>query len=190
MATFWHTFQDDGTVKSSQPGESGGCTPYRSIPCHEQSCGVCFSWGGRYQGVIKRCRLSWLTNSALVDESKCGGVGGGGLRCLSQWVQLRTWSSNKLWTLTLYLTYDRDTLYISPNTDSWKVHWKCSKCLKNSLLWYLIQIFLLVSVYLFQFVNSSSVTYKKRDQLIIKFFSKLARRNMVKWEQCLQYSKM
>jgi hypothetical protein len=25
------------------------------------------------QGVTKRCRLSWLTNSALVYEPKCGG---------------------------------------------------------------------------------------------------------------------
>jgi hypothetical protein len=29
------------------------------------------------QGVTKRCRLSWLTNSALVYEPKCGGMGGG-----------------------------------------------------------------------------------------------------------------
>jgi hypothetical protein len=33
-------------------------------------------------GVTKRCRLSWLTNSTLVYEPKCGG--GGGLRHLSQ----------------------------------------------------------------------------------------------------------
>jgi hypothetical protein len=26
------------------------------------------------QGVTKRCRLSWLTNSALEYEPKCGGV--------------------------------------------------------------------------------------------------------------------
>ncbi len=32
-----------------------------------------------YKGVTKRCRLSWLTNSALVDEPKCGGWGGGGV---------------------------------------------------------------------------------------------------------------
>jgi hypothetical protein len=37
----------------------------------------------RYQGVTKRCRLSWLTNSALVNEYKCGG-GGGELQGLSQ----------------------------------------------------------------------------------------------------------
>ncbi len=30
----------------------------------------------RTQGVTKRCRLSWLTNSALVYEPKCGGRGG------------------------------------------------------------------------------------------------------------------
>ncbi len=29
------------------------------------------------QGVTKRCRLSWLTNSTLVHEPKCGGKGGG-----------------------------------------------------------------------------------------------------------------
>jgi hypothetical protein len=34
------------------------------------------------QGVTKRCRLSWLPNSALVYEPKCGGRGE--LRVLSQ----------------------------------------------------------------------------------------------------------
>ncbi len=32
--------------------------------------------GGGGKGVTKRCRLSWLTNSALVYEPKCGGGGG------------------------------------------------------------------------------------------------------------------
>jgi hypothetical protein len=31
---------------------------------------------GQNQGVTKRCRLSLLTNSALVYESQCGGMGG------------------------------------------------------------------------------------------------------------------
>ncbi len=41
---------------------------------------------GYEQGVTKRRRLSWLTNSALVYEPKCGGIGGGGgdLRGFSQ----------------------------------------------------------------------------------------------------------
>jgi hypothetical protein len=46
---------------------------------------------GQVRGVTKRCRLFWLTNSALVYEPKCGGRGGGGrggltlgLRGLSQ----------------------------------------------------------------------------------------------------------
>ncbi len=38
-----------------------------------------------------------LTNSALVHEPKCWGEGGGGLRGLSQWVQLYTRSPNKFW---------------------------------------------------------------------------------------------
>jgi hypothetical protein len=29
------------------------------------------------QGITQRCRLSWLTNSALVYEPKCGGGGEG-----------------------------------------------------------------------------------------------------------------
>jgi hypothetical protein len=49
-----------------------------------------------------------LTNSALAHEPSCGG-GGGGVAwvsvTLSQWIQLCTWSPNKLWK-TLYLTYD------------------------------------------------------------------------------------
>ncbi len=32
---------------------------------------------GLYQGVTKRCRLSWLAISALIYESKYGGGGGG-----------------------------------------------------------------------------------------------------------------
>jgi hypothetical protein len=46
-------------------------------------------------GVTKRCRLPWLTNSALVYKPKCWGRGE--LRGLSQWVQLCTWSPNTLW---------------------------------------------------------------------------------------------
>ncbi len=33
------------------------------------------------QGVTKTCRLSWLTNSALVYEPKRGGGGGGDCGC-------------------------------------------------------------------------------------------------------------
>ncbi len=48
------------------------------------------------QGVTKSCSLSWLTNSALVYEPKCGGRGGvAGSRPMS--VQLCTWSPNILW---------------------------------------------------------------------------------------------
>ncbi len=31
------------------------------------------------QGLTERCRLSWLTNSALIYEPKCEGEGGGGV---------------------------------------------------------------------------------------------------------------
>jgi hypothetical protein len=59
------------------------------------------------QGVTKRCRLSWLTNSALV-EPKCGGRGGScGVsaneyscavdNCTVYLGSMCTWSPNKLW---------------------------------------------------------------------------------------------
>ncbi len=47
------------------------------------------------QGVTKRCRLSWLTNSALVYEPECGGSGGvAGSQPMSTAVHR---SPNKLW---------------------------------------------------------------------------------------------
>ncbi len=55
------------------------------------------------QGVTKRCRLSWLTNSALVYEPNCGG----GFRGLSQRVQLYTHGAQIYFVdLTPYLPYD------------------------------------------------------------------------------------
>ncbi len=46
------------------------------------------------RGVTKRCRLSWLTHSALVYAPKRWRGGGAVVRA---WVQLCTWSPNKLW---------------------------------------------------------------------------------------------
>ncbi len=47
------------------------------------------------QGITKRCRLSWLTNSDLVYELKCGGSGGvAGSQPMSTVVHR---SPNKLW---------------------------------------------------------------------------------------------
>jgi hypothetical protein len=54
----------------------------------------------------KRCRLYWLTNSALVYEPKCGGRGG---VAESQPMSTAVHSSpNKLWrsTVTPYLSYN------------------------------------------------------------------------------------
>jgi hypothetical protein len=53
----------------------------------------------RHRGVTKKCRLSWLTNSAIVYEPKCGrmgwmGWGGGGVSANEQ--SLCAWSLNKL----------------------------------------------------------------------------------------------
>ncbi len=62
------------------------------VPYH-----VC--WWSRYvcstQWVTKRCRLSWLTNSAPPPPPPGPGGGGGGLQSHSQWVQQCTWIPNK-----------------------------------------------------------------------------------------------
>ncbi len=55
-----------------------------------------------------KCRLSWLTNSALVYESKCGGEGGGVARSQPMsTVQLYTGAQINFEDLTSYLTYVR-----------------------------------------------------------------------------------
>jgi hypothetical protein len=58
------------------------------------------------QGVTKRCLLSWLTNSALVYEPICWGIGGRGWGVSASSCAC-TWSTNKLWrsnfTFNLYV---------------------------------------------------------------------------------------
>ncbi len=54
------------------------------------------------QGVTKRCRLSWLTNSALVHEPKC--VGGGGFG-VSASERLYTGAQINFGDLTPYLIW-------------------------------------------------------------------------------------
>ncbi len=56
------------------------------------------------RGLQKICRLSWLTNRALVYEPKCGRRGE--LRCLSQWEQPSTGAKINFGDLTSYLTYE------------------------------------------------------------------------------------
>jgi hypothetical protein len=52
------------------------------------------------QGVSKRCRLSWLTNSAVLNKPEWGG-GEGGIRGLS-WIELWIYSAKKLWRSNNY----------------------------------------------------------------------------------------
>ncbi len=66
------------------------------------------------QTLLYSCGLSWLTNSALVYEPKCGGRGGGGeggvaVAGLSQWVWLYTGAQINFGDLTPYLIYDWQT---------------------------------------------------------------------------------
>jgi hypothetical protein len=57
------------------------------------------------QGVTKTCRLSLLTNSALVYKSQYGGMGGGGCRVSVNEYSCAhhvTWNPNKLWRSTSF----------------------------------------------------------------------------------------
>jgi hypothetical protein len=55
------------------------------------------------QGVSKRCRLSWLTNGALVYEPKCGGEGGGVCRVSAN--EYSCAHGAQFGYITQYLTY-------------------------------------------------------------------------------------
>ncbi len=75
------------------------------------------------QGVTKRSRLSWLTNSALVYEPKCGG-GGEAVVAGSQPMRMSTavhWSPHKLWRsnfiFKLYMSQELET-YLSEESES------------------------------------------------------------------------
>ncbi len=58
------------------------------------------------QGVTKRCRLSWVTNSALVYEPECEGKGRvAGPQPMSSAVHHCTRSPNNFGDLTPYLSY-------------------------------------------------------------------------------------
>jgi hypothetical protein len=60
-------------------------------------------------GVTKRCRLSWLTNNALVYEPKCwvGGGGVAGSQPMSTAVQMEPKKTSEY--LTPYYTYEVQT---------------------------------------------------------------------------------
>ncbi len=63
------------------------------------------------QEVTKRCRLSWLANSALVYGPKCGGKGGiAGYSCAQE--------PKKIWDLTPYL----GNIYFKDNTRNTTYH--------------------------------------------------------------------
>jgi hypothetical protein len=52
-------------------------SPRRAARERKKACFPCSSCSmDRNQGATNRCCLSWLTNSALVYEPKCGGEGG------------------------------------------------------------------------------------------------------------------
>ncbi len=76
---------------------------YRNEACFE--CRRCknISLFQFSQGVTKRYCLSWLTNSTLLYENKCGGRGD--LRVLRQWVQLYKGAQITFRDLIPYLTW-------------------------------------------------------------------------------------
>ncbi len=79
----------------------------------------------------KRCRLSLLTNGALVNESKCGGRGGvAGSPPMSTAVHITWHGAQKIFRdLHPYLTY---MCPLNPHLLSWKrrryLRWKANSC--------------------------------------------------------------
>ncbi len=72
---------------------------------------------GSTQGVTKRCRLSWLTNGALVYEPKCGACGVSAIRP-------NTGAQINVGDLTPYLNYgSTDITNVPPMQD----YWCCSR---------------------------------------------------------------
>ncbi len=85
-------------------------------------------WQYFSQGVTRRCRLSWLTNSALTYESKCGGKGGSSGSQPMSTAAYR--SPNKLWISTsiFNIWLQRFSTLYKPvekfPPDQWKTEWK------------------------------------------------------------------
>ncbi len=85
---------------------AGSVTIYTKTTVH---CSPLFLHG-QDQGVTKKSHLSWLTNSALVYEPKYRERRGeGGLRDVSQRIQLYTGAQINFGDLTPNLTYGQDT---------------------------------------------------------------------------------
>ncbi len=80
------------------------------------------------QGVTKRCRLSWMTNSALVWVQMRGE-----LRGLSQWVQLYTGAQINFRDLTPYLKVPKCEIFDRsdfPDFYTIKSSWVCDLLVK------------------------------------------------------------
>jgi hypothetical protein len=93
----------------------------KRMPVGAVSLPVCFLGVVRHlQGVSKRCRLSWLTNSALVYEPKCGGRGGvAGSQPMSTAVHRspqKLWRSNTIFNLWALVYCAGSIIEIKDNT--------------------------------------------------------------------------
>ena len=87
-----------GGMKSvNKRGKNAGNKPPRELDASY----YCIVAAGR-QWVTKRCRLSWLTNSVLVYEPKCGGGESCGASAISTAVHRslkKLWRSNSIFNL-------------------------------------------------------------------------------------------
>ncbi len=73
---------------------------------------ACQSYPRGYNlSITKRCRLSWLTNSALVNEPKCGG--GRELRVSANEYSCAHGAQRNFGDLTPYLTYGLTSLLLN-----------------------------------------------------------------------------
>ncbi len=115
------------------------CLPFMSFGTSKSQFKPPTIWGHLsydQQGVTKRCRLSWLTYSALVYEPKCGG-GGYRLRGLSQWVHYICGHRAQInfGDLTPYLTYN-DHRRLSLPTPSIQARWNTPEIWFGKWRWF------------------------------------------------------
>jgi hypothetical protein len=95
VGTIIALFTDEGTRRGeggaiSNDSREGGLRNYSYST--EISLQMDSSANNCSPGATKRCRLSWLTNRAVVNEPKCGGIRGGGV---AAWVSANEYSSTQ-----------------------------------------------------------------------------------------------
>ncbi len=120
------------------------------------------------QGVTKRCRLSLLTNSALVYEFQCGGDGGCGVSANEySCVHHVTWSPNKLWRSTSIFTYWIKLLLFSLLTSYFSPDFHRPQNVFLLSLW--TKIITFSTIFTYKMIHTIHVNLKSKNNNVMTF---------------------